>query len=199
LFGFVTGTVCLSPAFASVLQPCLLPPSCSFHRGGGAGIVGDVLLALLVLLAMSMVLLVRVMVMLMMLVVAAAVVLVVLPWWWRWQEGARAVVAVLLGDREPTGRLPVTVYDEDFVSSRGDVGNITNMSLRDNGGITYMHFKVGYHQAADLKKDSMEHFHACSSVCLSVSLSVYLSVCCLSVGRPDRLAVCVSVCLSVCM
>jgi len=53
--------------------------------------------------------------------------LVVMPW--------------LLGERNPTGRLPVTIYDENFVSDRGIAGNITNMSLRGNGGITYLHFE----------------------------------------------------------
>lgn len=65
----------------------------------------------------------------------------VLEAWYPGQAGGQAIAAVLLGDRAPTGRLPVTIYDEGFVSDRGEAGNITNMSLRENGGITYMHYQ----------------------------------------------------------
>lgn len=61
----------------------------------------------------------------------------VLEGWYPGQAGGEAVVAVLLGDRNPTGRLPVTVYDESLAQSR----KITDMSLRSNNGLTYMHYR----------------------------------------------------------
>jgi beta-D-xylosidase 4 len=46
---------------------------------------------------------------------------------------------VVFGDRAPGGRLPVTIYDEGFIEDTSR--NITDMSLRDSQGVTYMHYK----------------------------------------------------------
>ena len=52
------------------------------------------------------------------------------------QFGAEAVMEVLLGEKSPSGLLPVTVYDADFISRRP----ITNLDLRSMGGVTYRYF-----------------------------------------------------------
>ena len=44
------------------------------------------------------------------------------------------MAAVLTGDASPGGRLPVTFYDEAFVTAR----NITDMGLRSHQGVTYV-------------------------------------------------------------
>merc|ERR1719246_127448 len=44
---------------------------------------------------------------------------------------------LLLGEVSPSGLLPVTVYDADFVNRRP----ITNLDLRDAGGVTYRYFE----------------------------------------------------------
>ena len=49
------------------------------------------------------------------------------------QMGGDAIAAVLYGDVSPSGRLPYTMYDDDFVGRRPDIGD---MSLSANGGIT---------------------------------------------------------------
>ena len=49
------------------------------------------------------------------------------------QMGRDAIAAVLYGDVSPSGRLPYTMYDDDFVGRRPDIGD---MSLSANGGIT---------------------------------------------------------------
>lgn len=50
-------------------------------------------------------------------------------------------MSVLFGDRPPTGRLPVTIYDENFIAHRNSSAhNITDMSLRSVDGLTYMHY-----------------------------------------------------------
>eukprot|EP00041_Stephanoeca_diplocostata_P034273 m.1156162 g.1156162 ORF g.1156162 m.1156162 type:complete len:985 (+) comp24492_c0_seq2:78-3032(+) len=61
--------------------------------------------------------------------------------WYPGQAGGEAVVSVLFGDRPPTGRLPVTIYDESFIAHRNSSAhNITDMSLRSVDGVTYMHY-----------------------------------------------------------
>ena len=52
------------------------------------------------------------------------------------QYGAEAIMRVLLGAASPSGLLPVTVYDADFVDRRP----ITNLDLRAAGGVTYRYF-----------------------------------------------------------
>ena len=61
----------------------------------------------------------------------------VLEAWYPGQAGGEAVAAVLFGDHNPGGRLPVTIYDETLVKGR----NITDMSLRSAEGLTYMHYR----------------------------------------------------------
>jgi len=46
--------------------------------------------------------------------------------------GGEAIVDVLSGSYNPSGRLPVTVYPSEFVQR-----SIFNMDLRDDGGVTY--------------------------------------------------------------
>ena len=41
-----------------------------------------------------------------------------------------------LGDRAPTGRLPVTLYDASVVGTR----LVGDMDLRSHTGLTYMHY-----------------------------------------------------------
>jgi len=53
------------------------------------------------------------------------------------QYGAEAAMALLLGEASPSGLLPVTVYDADFVTARP----ITNLDLRGAGGVTYRYFE----------------------------------------------------------
>eukprot|EP00040_Diaphanoeca_grandis_P027457 m.156344 g.156344 ORF g.156344 m.156344 type:complete len:991 (+) comp30988_c0_seq1:126-3098(+) len=61
----------------------------------------------------------------------------VLEAWYPGQSGGEAIAAVVFGERPPTGRLPVTIYDNTVTQAR----NITNMDLRDAGGLTYMHYR----------------------------------------------------------
>jgi beta-D-xylosidase 4 len=66
----------------------------------------------------------------------------ILQGWYPGQAGGEALVAVLLGDRQPTGRLPVTIYDESLIANRNSSEhNITDMSLRSVDGLTYMHYR----------------------------------------------------------
>ena len=53
------------------------------------------------------------------------------------QFGGDAVASILYGDTSPSGRLPYTMYDDDFASRRPSIGD---MDLRANGGLTYMHY-----------------------------------------------------------
>jgi len=50
--------------------------------------------------------------------------------------GGDAIARILAGDVSPSGRLPNTIYPADFVTTR----KITDMSLRDFGGITYRYY-----------------------------------------------------------
>ena len=52
------------------------------------------------------------------------------------QFGAEAILRVLTGAASPSGLLPVTVYDADFVERRP----ITDLDLRGAGGVTYRYF-----------------------------------------------------------
>lgn len=58
----------------------------------------------------------------------------VLEGWYPGQAGGEAVAAVVFGDRAPSGRLPVTIYDESVVANRV----IGNMDLATAGGLTYV-------------------------------------------------------------
>ena len=53
------------------------------------------------------------------------------------------MAAIVFGERAPTGRLPVTIYDEGFIRSRPTKSgsNITDMGLRSELGLTYMHYR----------------------------------------------------------
>ncbi|KAH3758310.1 glycoside hydrolase family 3 protein [Pelomyxa schiedti] len=51
--------------------------------------------------------------------------------------GGDAIASVLFGDVSPSGRLPYTVYDADFVNRR----KMTDQSIKDNGGITYLYYQ----------------------------------------------------------
>jgi hypothetical protein len=63
----------------------------------------------------------------------------VLESWYPGQAGGEAVAAVVWGDRAPSGRLPVTIYDEGFIQDTSR--NITNMTLRGGLGVTYMFYR----------------------------------------------------------
>jgi beta-D-xylosidase 4 len=53
------------------------------------------------------------------------------------QFAAEAIIQLLLGHASPSGLLPVTVYDNKFVSRRP----IWNLHLRDAGGVTYRYYE----------------------------------------------------------
>ena len=53
------------------------------------------------------------------------------------QAAAEATFQLLLGEASPSGLLPVTVYDADFIHRRP----ITNLDLRGSGGVTYRYFE----------------------------------------------------------
>ena len=48
------------------------------------------------------------------------------------QAGGEAIAAVVFGDRAPSGRLPVTIYDEGVIEKR----SIGDMDLRSGDGVT---------------------------------------------------------------
>lgn len=52
------------------------------------------------------------------------------------QYAAEATMQLLLGEASPSGLLPVTVYDADFIHRRP----ITDLDLRGSGGVTYRYF-----------------------------------------------------------
>ena len=52
--------------------------------------------------------------------------------------GGDAIYDVLFGNLSPAGKLPVTIYDENLIRNRP---HISDMNLRDNGGITYRYYK----------------------------------------------------------
>ena len=52
------------------------------------------------------------------------------------QYAAEATMQMLLGEVSPSGLLPVTVYDADFIQRRP----ITDLDLRGSGGVTYRYF-----------------------------------------------------------
>ena len=51
--------------------------------------------------------------------------------------GGVAIRNIIFGDAMPAGKLPVTIYDGSFMKSRP---SIMDMSLRNNGGITYRYY-----------------------------------------------------------
>ena len=51
--------------------------------------------------------------------------------------GGVAIRNIVLGNTAPAGKLPVTIYDASFMKSRN---SIMDMSLSDNGGITYRYY-----------------------------------------------------------
>ena len=53
------------------------------------------------------------------------------------QMGGDAIASILYGDVSPSGRLPYTFYDADFVSRRPNIGD---MSLSGGGGLTYQYY-----------------------------------------------------------
>lgn len=53
------------------------------------------------------------------------------------QAGGDAVVDILLGDKAPAGRLPVTFYGPEILQERDPL----DVSLRGGSGITYMHYR----------------------------------------------------------
>jgi len=54
------------------------------------------------------------------------------------QFAAEAITQQLLGQASPSGLMPVTTYDADFIDARGP---ITNLDLRGAGGVTYRYFE----------------------------------------------------------
>ncbi len=56
--------------------------------------------------------------------------------WYPGELGGDALAAVLFGDVSPSGRLPYTIYDDNFTAGR----SIGDMSLSSRGGITYLHY-----------------------------------------------------------
>jgi len=50
--------------------------------------------------------------------------------------GGDAITSILFGDVSPAGRLVSTIYPADFINVR----NISDMNLRDKGGITYRYY-----------------------------------------------------------
>lgn len=52
------------------------------------------------------------------------------------QFAGEAIMQLLLGDVSPSGLMPVTVYDEDFIERR----SIYDLDLRGQGGVTYRYF-----------------------------------------------------------
>jgi beta-D-xylosidase 4 len=52
------------------------------------------------------------------------------------QFAAEATMQLLLGEASPSGLLPITVYEADYIKRRP----ITNLDLRGSGGVTYRYF-----------------------------------------------------------
>jgi hypothetical protein len=61
--------------------------------------------------------------------------------WYPGEMGGDAIAAILYGDISPSGRLPYTMYDEDFTSRRPSIGD---MSLSGQGGLTYQYYQGGH-------------------------------------------------------
>ena len=52
--------------------------------------------------------------------------------------GGDAISSIVFGDKSPSGKLPVTIYDSSLMEARP---TIMDMSLRNNGGITYRYYE----------------------------------------------------------
>jgi beta-glucosidase len=52
------------------------------------------------------------------------------------QMGGDALASILFGDVSPAGRLTTTIYPDSMTTKR----NISDMGLREKGGITYQHY-----------------------------------------------------------
>ena len=52
--------------------------------------------------------------------------------------GGDAIASILFGDVSPAGKLPITIYDVSLTQARP---TIMDMSLRNNGGITYRYYQ----------------------------------------------------------
>ena len=95
------------------------------------------------------------------------------------------MAAIVFGERAPTGRLPVTIYDEGFIRSRPTKSgsNITDMGLRSELGLTYMHYR-GTPVCMLCQDFCMYVFHTVCIHSLSRALTLAALVVVLNVAAP---------------